>query len=89
MELHKRGVSINHKKVLRIMQEMNIQALYSKPNLSRQNLQNKKFPYLLKDLKIESPNQVWSTDITYIRLPSGFVYLVAIIDWFSRFVIDW
>ena len=57
-ELHRQGFSINHKKVFRIMQEMNIKALYSKPNLSRQNIQNRKFPYLLKDIKIIYPNQV-------------------------------
>lgn len=88
-ELHRQGFSINHKKVFRIMQEMNIKALYSKPNLSRQNIQNRKFPYLLKDIKIIYPNQVWATDLTYIKLSGGFVYLIAIIDWFSRFIIDW
>ncbi len=88
-ELIRQGLVINHKKVLRIMREANIQALYPKPNLSKQKAYNKKYPYLLKDLRIIAPNQVWATDITYIKLPSGYIYLMAIIDWYSRFILSW
>jgi putative transposase len=80
---------INIKRVRRLMREMGLEAVYPKPNLSRANAQHKKYPYLLKGLDITRPNQVWGTDITYIRLTDGFVYLVAIIDWYSRYVLAW
>src|SRR5205823_3601664 len=60
-----------------------------KPNLSKPNIQNKKYPYLLKDLNIVKPNQVWATDITYIKIPTGYIYLMAIIDLYSRFILSW
>ena len=88
-ELQRRGHTINHKKVLRLMRDMRIMALYPKPRTTMINNQHKKYPYLLRDLKIIGPNHVWKTDITYIRLPGGFVYLIAIIDVFSRFIISW
>lgn len=88
-QLNKQKINTNHKKVLKIMQEMEIQALYQKPKLSRKDANNKKYPYLLKDLIIIRPNQVWATDITYIKIPGGYIYLIAIIDWCSRFVLDW
>ncbi|MBU1167099.1 IS3 family transposase, partial [Patescibacteria group bacterium] len=77
--------------VQRHMREMGLQAIYPrrKPNTSKPGKQHKKFPYLLKDIDILYPNQVWGTDITYIRLKTGFVYLVAIIDWFSRYIVSW
>lgn len=59
------------------------------PHTSKPHPEHKIYPYLLRNLKIKAPNQVWSTDITYIRLRNGFVYLMAVIDWFSRFVLDW
>ncbi len=68
---------------------MGIEAIYPKKNLSKRNMEHKVYPYLLRGLLINRVNQVWSTDITYIRLASGFVYLVAIIDWYSRYVIAW
>ena len=71
------------------MQLMGLEAIYPKPRLSSSNNQHKKYPYLLKGVKIESPNHVWSTDITYIRMRHGLVYLVAILDWFSRYVLSW
>ena len=80
---------INIKRVRRLMREMGLEALYRKPNLSKADAQHKKYPYLLKGLSITRPNQVWGTDITYIRLREGFVYLVAIIDWYSRYVVAW
>jgi len=83
------GEAVNKKRVRRLMRKMGLEAIYPKPNLSRANPEHKKYPYRLKGLKITRPNQVWGTDITYIRLTEGFVYLVAIIDWFSRYVLAW
>lgn len=72
-----------------LMNFMGIQAIYPKKNLSWRNKNHKVYPYLLRNLKIKKPNQVWSTDITYVKLEEGFAYLIAIIDWFSRYVINW
>ncbi|MCI7079497.1 IS3 family transposase, partial [Treponema porcinum] len=80
---------INHKAVLRHMQEMGIQAIYPRQNTSRPEPANKVYPYLLKGLKIDHPDQVWSIDITYIPVKTDWLYLVAIIDWYSRFVLHW
>jgi putative transposase len=71
------------------MQQMGIEAIYPKPRLSDPAPGHRLYPYRLRGLAITRPNQVWSTDITYIRLRKGFVYLVAILDWFSRYVVDW
>lgn len=87
--LRTQGHPVNHKRVSRLMQVMGLEAIYPKPRLSQGNEQHRKYPYLLKGVKVETPNQVWSTDITYIRLRQGFVYLVAILDWFSRYVLSW
>lgn len=83
------GICINHKAVLRHMREMGIQAVYPRQDTSRPNLANKVYPYLLKGLGIGRPNQVWSIDITYIPIRSSWLYLTAIIDWYSRFVLSW
>lgn len=83
------GVTVNHKRIHRLMQIMGIQAIYPKPNLSKPDKQNEVYPYLLKGLNIYCPNQVWGTDITYIRINGSFLYLTAILDWFSRYVISW
>ena len=83
------GHRVNPKRVRRLMRMMGLTAIYPKPNLSQQNKAHERYPYLLRGLKIVRANQVWSTDITYIRTRHGFCYLVAIIDWHSRFVIDW
>jgi putative transposase len=80
---------VNSKRVRRLLRKMGLMALYPKPNLSRVAAGQKVYPYLLRGLAIERVNQVWSTDITYVRLSQGFVYLVAIIDWFSRYVLSW
>jgi len=88
-ELRRQNQSINGKRVLRLMREMNIQALYPRPHTTVRALGHKIYPYLLKDLSIDSPNQVWATDITYLKLPSGFAYLVALIDLYSRYIISW
>jgi len=83
----RRGV--NHKRVARLMRLMGLEAIYPKPRLSVARKEHRKYPYLLRNLPIVRPNQVWSTDITYIRLKSGYVYLAAIMDWFSRYVVSW
>lgn len=83
------GISINHKAVLRHMREMGIQAVYPRENTSKPNPANLIYPYLLKGLNINHPNHVWSIDLTYITIRSSWLYLVAIIDWYSRYVLDW
>jgi putative transposase len=79
----------NRKRVQRLMRLMGIEAHYAKPHLSRPAPGHQVYPYLLRDLKIERANHVWSTDITYIPMHGGFLYLVAVMDWFSRFVLSW
>jgi putative transposase len=83
------GYFINRKRVQRLMRLMNIEAIYPKANLSKNRQEHKPYPYLLKGVKIDRPNFVWSTDITYIPVRHGFLYLVAIIDWYSRYVLSW
>jgi len=85
------GAKINRKRVQRLMQIMGIEAIYPKQNLSKPGIgrEHKVYPYLLRNLDINRPNQVWATDITYIRLKRGFVYFVAIIDWYSRKILSW
>ena len=89
VELRRRGYKVNRKRVRRLMRVMGIEAMAPGPNTSRPRKEDKKYPYLLRDLVVTRPNQVWATDITYIPLRHGFVYLVAIIDWFSRKVLSW
>lgn len=88
-ELLNRGFHIGRDRTLKYMQLMGLEAIYPKPKTSIGNLEHRIFPYLLKNLKIEKPNQVWSTDITYIRMSGGFCYLVAVIDWFSRAILSY
>ncbi len=83
------GHSLNRKRVQRLMREMGLVGMAPGPNTSRAHPEHKVYPYLLRGVAVVRPNQVWSTDITYIRLPRGFVYLVAIIDWYSRCVLGW
>ena len=83
------GISLDPKTILKHMREMGIRAIYPRPNLSKPDKENKIYPYLLKDIEIVRPNQVWSIDITYIPIRSSFLYLTAIIDWYSRYVISW
>ena len=83
------GYFVNRKRVQRLMKLMKIQAVYPKPNLSKNRQEHKIYPYLLKGVKIDRPNFVWSTDITYIPVRQGFLYLAAIIDWYSRYVFSW
>jgi putative transposase len=83
------GYTINRKRIQRLMQQLGLVGMAPGPNTSKPHPQHKIYPYLLRGVDIIRPNQVWSTDITYIRLPRGFVYLVAIIDWYSRKVLAW
>jgi putative transposase len=89
LELRSEGVLINRKRVQRLMRLMGIVAMVPKPNTSKPAPENKTYPYLLRNLAILWPNQVWAADITYIPMARGFGYLVAIIDWFSRRVLAW
>ena len=83
------GYTVNRKRVQRLMREMGLAGMAPGPNTSRAHPNHKIYPYLLRGVAVVRPNQVWSTDITYIRLSGGFVYLVAIIDWYSRRVLSW
>lgn len=83
------GMQVNRKRVQRLMRVMGITAIYPRPKTSKSNLQHKIYPYLLRNVRIEKVNHVWSTDITYVRMPRGFLYLTAVIDWFSRYVLSW
>ena len=87
--LQDEGYDVNRKRVQRLMRQMGIRALYPKPRTSKPGKGHKIYPYLLRDLVIDRPNQVWATDITYIPMAKGFVYLVAVIDWYSRKVLSW
>lgn len=87
--LNQQGYEVNRKRVQRLMRLMGLEAIYPKPKLSVPGQGHKVFPYLLRNVAIVRVDQVWSTDITYIPLASGFMYLAAIIDWFSRYVIAW
>ena len=91
-ELAAEDVTVNPKRVRRLMRLMGLEAIYPKPHsggLSRPDKAHRVYPYLLKDLTIDRPDQVWATDITYIPMHRGWVYLVAIMDWFSRYVLAW
>ncbi|BAE83940.1 IS3 family transposase [Desulfitobacterium hafniense] len=88
-KLKRLGFDIGRLKTRRYMQEMDIHTIYPKPNLSKPAKGHKVYPYLLRNANITRPNQAWSIDITYIRLKHGFVYLTAIIDWYSRLIVGW
>lgn len=87
--LRRQGHPVNRKRIGRLMQTMGLSAIYQKPNTSKPHPQHKIYPYLLRGLSIERPNQVWCADISYIPLRRGFLYLVAIMDWASRKVLSW
>jgi putative transposase len=87
--LRRDGWTVNRKRVRRLMRIMRIEAIYQRPNTSRRHPDHVVYPYLLRGLVIDRPNQVWCTDITYVALARGFVYLVAVMDWFSRRVLSW
>lgn len=82
-----RDLGYNRKRIQRLMREMGIEAIYQKPNLSQNNIPHPVYPYLLKGVAADHPNHIWGTDITYIRMQQGFLYLTAYLDWFSRFVL--
>lgn len=83
------GYRVNRKRIRRLYHLLGIETIYAAPKTTIENKEHKKYPYLLRGMEINAPNQVWSTDLTYIRMRHGFVYLMAIIDWHSRYVIDW
>ena len=87
--LRKQGYCVNRKKAHRLMKLLGLEAIYRKPNLSKKHPSNPIYPYLLRDLKVDRPNQVWATDITYLPIKGGFIYLCAVIDWYSRAVLAW
>jgi putative transposase len=87
--LRRQGDLVNPKRVRRLMRLMGLEAIYPKPRLSQAHPEHRVYPYLLRGVSITHSNHVWSTDITYIRLRYGFLYLMAIMDWFSRYVVSW
>ena len=87
--LARHGHVVGLERVQRLMREMGLEAIYPKPKLSQRHPEHRVYPYLLRGVKLHRPNQVWATDMTYIRLVSGWMYLVAILDWFSRYVVSW
>lgn len=87
--LRRQGYEINPKRIQRLMRVMGIQAVYPRPKTTTKGKNHKIYPYLLRDVVASEPNHIWSTDITYIPLARGFMYLVAIIDWYSRYVLAW
>jgi len=87
--LKREGYAVNHKRVRRLMRKMGLQAIHPGPKTKKAGEEHRIYPYLLRNVPIKRVNQVWSTDITYIRMKKGFMYLTAIIDWYSRYVISW
>lgn len=87
--LSRGGEPINRKRVSRLMRLMGLEAIYQRPRTSRPGVGHKIYPYLLRNLLIERPDQVWSTDITYVPMTTGYLYLTAVLDWFSRHVLSW
>jgi putative transposase len=87
--LQDEGITVNRKRVQRLMRQMGLVAIYPKARTSKPGKGHKIYPYLLRNLSIDRPNQVWATDLTYIPMAKGFVYLVAIMDWYSRKVLSW
>jgi putative transposase len=87
--LRSQGHEVNRKRVVRLMNKIGLEAVYPRPRLSQRGADHKVYPYLLKGVEITQPNQVWSTDITYVPMSQGFMYLVAIMDWYSRYVLSW
>jgi putative transposase len=87
--LRRQGYPVNRKRVQRLMRLMGLEAIYQKPNLSRPNAEHRIYPYLLRKLKVDRPNQAWAADVTYVPIQGGFIYLCAVIDWYSRAVLAW
>jgi putative transposase len=89
IRLNEQGEEVNRKRVQRLMRVMGLEAIYPKPRLSLAGKGHRIYPYLLRGVTVERRDQVWSTDITYVPMPSGFMYLAAVIDWYSRYVLGW
>jgi len=89
VSLRREGWEVNAKRVRRLLRVMGLEAIYPKPKLSQPGPGHKIYPYLLREVKVERVNQVWSSDITYIRMARGWLYLVVVMDWFSRYVLSW
>jgi putative transposase len=89
VELSKRGHKLSRPTVRNYMRIMGLEAIYRKPNTSKPNTQHKVYPYLLRNIAASYPNHVWGTDITYIRMQGGFMYLTVYMDWYSRYVVSW
>ena len=87
--LRRQGIIVTRKRIRRLMRLMGLEAIYQKPRTSKPDLKHRVYPYLLRDLTIDHPNQVWCTDITYIPMQQGFMYLTAVMDWYSRKVLSW
>jgi putative transposase len=87
--LRKQGYTVNPKRIRRLVRLMGLEALYPKPRTSLPVPAEQRYPYLLRDRPIRQVNEVWSSDITYIRMQHGFLYLVAVLDWYSRYVLSW
>jgi len=87
--LNLRDIQVGRRRVRTLMRRMGIEALYRKPNTSKKHPAHRIYPYLLRHLKVERPNQVWAMDVTYIPMARGFVYLAAVVDWYSRRVLSW
>lgn len=88
-QLRLEGYLLNRKRIQRLMRQMGLQAIYPKPRLTVRNSDHKIYPYLLRSVSIEHVNQVWSSDITYIPMSNGFMYLTVVLDWYSRYVLSW
>lgn len=87
--LQQKGFTVNRKRVIRLMNKMGLRALFPRRNLSKSVTQHKKYPYLLGEVSVERRDQVWSTDITYVPMRGGYLYLTAIMDWHTRYVLSW
>ena len=87
--LHRKGYNINRKRVQRLMRKMGLQSVAPKPGTSKSHPEHKVYPYLLRGIDVSYANHVWCSDLTYIRLTGGFVYLTAVMDWYSRYVLSW
>jgi putative transposase len=87
--LTQQGFAVNRKRVQRLMRLMDIEAVYPRPRTTESAAEHRKFPYLLRDRPITKPDEVWAADITYIPMASGYMYLVAVIDWYSRYGLAW
>jgi putative transposase len=87
--LNIQGYSVDRKRVTRLLRLMGLEAIYPKPHMSVPGTPERRYPSLLRGISIERCNQIWSCDVTYIRMPRGFVYLMTVMDWFSRYVLSW